>query len=190
MKIWCVGSSLIKHAFVVARHQPSGLNLGLKNADIWWQGYSGLSLLDLMSKLKSLKFVGDMPDIILLHCGGNDLGRLSLVRIRSLLDDIINFINLNFRCKIVWSQLLPRAAWRYSDNHGAMDSNRKRVNSYAAKRIIMGGGFYIRHPDLGKVTPSLYNEDGIHLSFHGNCLFLERLSLGLRTCIDGDTSCY
>lgn len=143
-----------------------------------------------MGKLKSLKSVGDMPDIILLHCGGNDLGRLSLVRIRRLLNDIIKFINLNFRCKIVWSQLLPRATWRYSDNHSAMESNRKRVNSYAAKRIIMSNGFYIRHPDLEKVTPSLYKEDCVHLSFHGNCLFLERLSLALEACMGGYTSCY
>ncbi|KAH3714631.1 hypothetical protein DPMN_057316 [Dreissena polymorpha] len=54
------------------RQRPEGVNLGLKDAVIMWQGYGGLSLLDVVGILKTLKKVAEIPDLIKLHCGGND----------------------------------------------------------------------------------------------------------------------
>ncbi|KAH3734786.1 hypothetical protein DPMN_041233 [Dreissena polymorpha] len=55
MKI--LGSSIFKQAFVAARQRSEGINLGLTDADIMWQGYGGLSLLDVVGKLKTWKKV-------------------------------------------------------------------------------------------------------------------------------------
>jgi len=34
--------------------------------------------------------------------------------------------------KIVWSQILPRFSWRYSDNFEAMERSRRRLNNCIA----------------------------------------------------------
>ena len=81
--VWCVGSSIIKQAFIAARKRHGGVNLGLRVADLWWQGYSGLSLKKTIDKIQTLEKVGEQPDFILLHCGGNDIGRISLKGIRA-----------------------------------------------------------------------------------------------------------
>ena len=85
VKVWCLGSSIIKQAFAVARCRPGGLDLGLADFSLWWQGYSGLNLLEVIPKLKLLKRIGENPDVIMLHCGGNNIGRTPLKSIRWLI---------------------------------------------------------------------------------------------------------
>ena len=179
VRIWCLGSSIVKHAFTVARSRPGGISLGLDWAEVWWQGYSGLSLLDVLNKLRLLKQVGDEPSMILLHCGGNDLGKISLHRMRFLLDAILTFIHINFNVKVIWSEVLPRSCWRYSDNCAAMEKGRRRFNNYAAHKIVQGGGLFIKQVDLQECSPALYKNDGVHLTFLGNCIFLNQWASAL-----------
>ena len=73
-----MGSSIIKQAFAVARCRPGGLDLGLADLSLWWQGYSGLNLPEVIPKLKLLKQIGETQDVIVLHCGGNNIGRTPL----------------------------------------------------------------------------------------------------------------
>ena len=136
--IWCLGSSILKHAFTVAATRPGSITLGLDWADLWWQAYGGMSLLDIIPKLEVLKQVGDEPAIILLHCGGNDFGRIAIKRLRFLLDEILEYIRKNFNAMIVWSEVLPRSCWRHSDDNNAMESVRRRFNNYAAHNIVQG----------------------------------------------------
>lgn len=180
----------MKNAFAVARSRPGGSNMGLESTEVWWQGYSGLSLRDVKSKLVMLKAVGDDPDILVLHCGGNDFGRTPLKQLRSCIDDIITFVAENFQAKLVWSEILPRNSWRYSNNHVAMEAMRQRFNSYAASRIISNGGFYIKHPDLRITSDAYYLPDGVHLTFIGNLLFLAQLSSALHAFQLGQTVCF
>jgi hypothetical protein len=77
--VWCVGSLIVKRAFLAAR-QAEGLNLGIQNTTVWWQGYSGLSILSVKSKLETLSKVSVDPNFIILHCGGNELGAVELKR--------------------------------------------------------------------------------------------------------------
>jgi hypothetical protein len=99
----------------------------------------------------------DTPDIIILHFGGNDLGRIGVKSIRLHIDFIINFINDNFHnYKIMWSQILPRTSWRYPDNLAAMKESRKRINAYAATKVIAKNGAFIKHPELREVFPELF----------------------------------
>ena len=95
-----MGSSIIKQAFAVARRRPGGLDLGLTDFNLWWQGYGGMNLLEVIPKLKLLKKLGgEEPDVILLHCGGNNIGRNPLKSIRWLINQIISFIGINFHAK-------------------------------------------------------------------------------------------
>lgn len=169
----------------MARQRPGGINLGLPNVDILWQGYSGLNLLDVISKLRYLKRVGEKPNVILLHCGGNSIGLTPCKHLRWLLKQIVKFIIENFEARIIWSEILPRNSWRYSHNVEKMNRTVRRLNSFAGKHIIENNGFYIRHPDLQQVTSSLYKDDGVHLKFLGNCIFLCQISSALEKFIIG-----
>lgn len=83
--------------------------------------------------------------------------------------------------KLVWSQLLPRANWRFSNNVRAMEKVRRRINRYGASTIIRLGGGYIEHQALvaSNLSPEFYDNDGVHLSELGNDLFLAKLRAGV-----------
>ncbi|XP_078329662.1 uncharacterized protein LOC111105856 isoform X3 [Crassostrea virginica] len=149
--IWLVGSSIIKHAFLEAVLRPGGTNLTLErqNISLWWQGYSGLQLGKTTQKIRSLKNVGPVPNFILIHCGGNDLGKLSVRRIRVVAKLLLLFIRTNFQnIKVIWSFILPRLQWRTSASLKAMEKARKRVNSHIATTVLQSGGAIIRHTDI------------------------------------------
>ena len=82
--MWLVGSSILKHAQLEAFLRPGGLHLNLArvNISIWWQGNSGLKLCQTERKLRTLAKVGPTPNAILIHCGGNDLGHISIRKLR------------------------------------------------------------------------------------------------------------
>lgn len=74
---WCVGSSIIKHAFLACL-RTGEINLGLEKLGmkIWWQGYAGLKFTDLKKKVMYLTRLEEKPDFLVIHFGGNDLGDL------------------------------------------------------------------------------------------------------------------
>lgn len=175
-----VGSSIVRNAFIFARKRPGGANLGLLNTSIWWQGYGGLGLFELVGKLKLLKKVsGEVdPDILVLHCGANDIGRVQLHILLSKVTEVLQGVrNLFPKSIIVWSQLLLRTSWRYSDNVLAMNRACRRLNSHAAKLCVEHKGYYIRHADInaGFYNSHILSHDGVHLSDLGNDLFLNQL---------------
>ena len=83
--------------------------------------------------------------------------------------------------KIIWSQILPRENWRYSDNSKAMNRVRIRLNCAVATLAIILNGGYIKYPDLVLSSTALWSVDGVHLSdLHvGNDLFLNTLHSAL-----------
>lgn len=126
----------MKRAFLAAR-QSEGLNLGLQNTAVWWQGYSGLSLLSVESKLETLIKVSDNPNFLILHCGGNDLGKVELKRFRLLIKHLFEFVQRQFPgVSIIWSEILPRHVWHFSENLQAMELSRRRINSFAGNLAV------------------------------------------------------
>ncbi|XP_052102937.1 uncharacterized protein LOC127736433 [Mytilus californianus] len=75
--VWLVGSSIIKHAFVHARRSVDGVNLGLERikTTIWWQGKSGMRICEIIPKVKHLLTFEEPPQVLVFHCGGNDIGQ-------------------------------------------------------------------------------------------------------------------
>ena len=138
IKVCIVGSSIIKHAALETRTSPEGTGLGLENLGIklWWQGYGGLKFIDIAKKLRYLSTLQDRPQFILMHCGGNDLGLISLAKLLYRIKWDIRLIASVFpNCKLIWSFLLPRISWRTSQNARSMEQARNRVNRFAAREI-------------------------------------------------------
>ena len=130
--IWIIGSSIVRNAFVHARKNSVGINLGLSRVglQLLWQGYGGMTTCDVMSKFRNLMRVENPPDYIVLHVGGNGLGYVKVGFLRNRIKNIIRkFRALLPNTRIIWSEILPRNQWRYSKNHAAMNRARKRINS-------------------------------------------------------------
>ncbi|XP_062586894.1 uncharacterized protein LOC134248516 [Saccostrea cucullata] len=190
--IWLVGSLIIKHAFLEAVLRPGGTNLTLerKHISLWWQGYSGLQLSKTKQKIRTLGKVGPVPNFILIHCGGNDLGNVSIRKIRVVAKQLVLFLRNHFpNSRIIWSFILPRLQWRYSANLKAMENARKRVNSGIAAIVLQSGGAIIRHLEI-KPDPALFLQDGVHLSSLGNNIFLNSLQGGLEAIVAHGQSCF
>lgn len=177
----------MKRGFFKARNQPGGINLGLNNGQLWWQGYGGLGLTRLRDKLVTLVKVGDSPNLILLHCAGNDIGKLPCKKLRVYIRDVFVLIQqLLPEARILWSEVLPRTVWRYSTDNCAMERARKRLNSFAGKLAIGMGGGYIRHPRLCREWLNL-SEDGVHPSDVGNSIYLQQLRKGIVEFNEGNS---
>uniref|UniRef100_K1P0J6 SGNH hydrolase-type esterase domain-containing protein n=1 Tax=Magallana gigas TaxID=29159 RepID=K1P0J6_MAGGI len=73
-KVWVIGSSIVKRASIASRERKGELNLGIANTEIWWQGYGGMDLSQLLPKLRVLRRIENDPDIFIIHCGANSLG--------------------------------------------------------------------------------------------------------------------
>ena len=65
--------------------------------------------------------------------GGYDLGRHSIGDLRELAKSQLQYVTTLFpTTKFIWSKILPRSNWRYSENRKAMDRVRIRLNNAAA----------------------------------------------------------
>lgn len=180
VKVWCVGSSIIKHAFTEALCRAGGTNLGLERLgiSIWWQGYSGLKFLHLKSKLHLLREIKAAPDFLVMHAGGNDIGlkRIPLYELIEIACDHLEIIKQRFpNSVLVWSQILPRKTWRYSQDVEAMTRSRVRVNRAVALKVLALGGCYIKYPDLLKDINLFLRPDGVHLTELGYKPFLHNI---------------
>lgn len=187
-----VGSSIIKHAFSAARNSPGGVDLSLSRlgVSVWWQGYSGLGLHGLLKKIAYLTKFAAAPHFIIIHCGGNDIGKIPLWELRTFLQEVFSgLVKLLPQARIIWSQILPRKTWRYSVDNVAMRKCRVRINSAAAKLVLHYEGAYFRHPDITD-SPSLFANDGVHLSVIGNNIFLNTIQAGLEHLLMGGGPVY
>lgn len=193
ISVWIVGSSIIKHAFVQARGRPDGIHLGLEQhgVSVWWQGRSGLSATRLKSTFNLMRSLEDDPSILVIHCGANDLGMVPLKKLRNYLRTSLAYIHNNIpRALLVWSQLLPRFHWRYSNNNKAMKEGLVRLNSCLSTYVLSLGGGYIKYPEIVLSSPELFASDGVHLSTLGTDIFLNTLQGGLETFITSASSVF
>lgn len=124
------------------------------------------------------------PDILVIHCGANDVGLVPVLAILKIIDEIFEFLHSHLpHTVITWSQLLPCVNWRYctSTSNEAMERARKRINRYGAMAALKSGGHYVLHRELttNPVDMALYDKDGVHLSSLGNDMFLNNPRAGV-----------
>jgi hypothetical protein len=70
-------------------------------------------------------------------------------------------IHISNCTSLVWSSILPRNKWRYSENIRNMEITRKRVNRGLRSYLLKIGGYGIRHPDFDDKHPALLKKDGV-----------------------------
>ena len=57
-------------------------------------------------------------------------------------------------CSVIWSSILPRRSWRYSNNDHAKEIT--RIRSY----ILKYGGYVVKYPDFDDRHPGLFLDVG------------------------------
>lgn len=165
-----------------ARNSPDSSNLGLGRlaASILWQGIGGLRWGQLLSRLKTLLRFVDPPQLLVIHCGGNDIGQISSCVLRHEILKTLHILkDLLPTTRFIWSSILPRLFWRGEKTHKAVDKIRIRTNSQIGAFVMRQGGGYIRYPEI--VEDNELFLDGVHLNTLGNNLFCFRLQQALHT---------
>ena len=94
---------------------------------------------------------------------------------------IVNLSSVLPGTSLVWSIILPRMKWRYSENIRNMEITRKRVNRGVRSYLLRLVGYAITHPDFDEKHPALLKKDGVHLSFIVNAIFLNQIQGALES---------
>ena len=170
-RIWIIGSSIVKQAYEHTSKRPTGENLGLDRYGylVTWIGHSGMKWRELTNMLTTMVSALGVPDILIIHCGANDIGQEPCGKL--LHEMKVSFINLIWYivpgCTIIFSQMLPRLSWRYSDNVEKMERTRKRINKGVRSFLYKRRCYVIKHPDFDDKLKTMFSDDGVHLSFIG-----------------------
>ena len=148
---------------------------------IHWIGYQGLKFKDLDAMIVKNRDILPTPNILIFHCGANDLTETDLTGkglIENIKCSVLRYKALFRNIVIVWSSMLQRRYWHFAPlNAGSIiDQKRRRVNAAVRKFIIENGGRAIGHDNNIKATEiTLYRTDGTRMSNTGNMVFLNNL---------------
>ena len=174
----------------MARTRPGGVNLGLQRlqTNVWWQGRSGLTLDKIRAHIRVMMRFEDAPQFIVIHIGGNDIGNVRIGLLQLKMKQFISWLDDQMpHTRIIFSQILPRKDWRFSNDNVAMDRCRRRLNSTVATYTMRNGGYYIRYPD-NKYDDNFLKEDGVHLTSLGNEVFLNIIQGAIGTFLSNSRS--
>lgn len=192
--IWIVGSSLIKRAEQYASISSEfGTDLSLPGVSVLWKGVSGLSFDSVTDIICDLRSKYPHPRFLVIHTGGNDIGKDDnpLFRQQKFIKKVI--VNLSSDSPstcIVWSHILPRLYWRHAISNIAAETSRLRINSSVATFVLKLGGASIKYVDIKPNQSNLFLNDGVHLSPSGNHEFLSIMQSALRQFIEGKSLRY
>ena len=121
-------------------------------------------------------------DYLLIQLGGNDLVQVKSI---DLINDITcSLLRLRLLCPnlvIIWSDILPRLFWYGANKPIKINEARKRVNSAVRSFVLqhLQGGRVIKHPNIKVCEINLYRHDGVHLSNHGNAVYLNSIQAAI-----------
>jgi len=122
------------------------------------------------------------PDILLIHCGGNDLGVVSSVQlVNTMKEDLLQHKLRHPGMKIMFSAVTQRCRWKAGANPVKIDKARKFVNSVMATFVRSLNSAMIEHPCIRHDSPGLFLKDGVHFTPRGNDMFLSTLA----NCLKG-----
>lgn len=182
--IWIVGSDIIlaAHRRAAVRNFLEFANLDRLNIDLFWLTFSA-NLCSLSPFISSLLLIYPAPILLILHVGGEAIGRYrTLALLADLKQEFLAIHRILPFTVLVFSEILPRFDWSFSSLK-FLDKIRKRCNKCMEKFLPLLNGFSFRHKDFEDLLPGFYLLDGFSLSEIGLDLFnlelQEMVELGL-----------
>ncbi|XP_040181606.1 uncharacterized protein LOC120936645 [Rana temporaria] len=172
--IWIIGHSFVHWAHIRAcqRCYSSNLSLPPDSFKIFWKGIRGLRWDNLCHHISNLSHSLPYPDILIIHLGGNDIGKYSTLDLIFKIKRDLQHIHLSFpSTKIIFSEMIPRFLWLSFPENRSLEKIRRRVNHSIEKFMPILNSFSYRHTELEGGFSGLYRSDGIHLSDIGLDIF-------------------
>ncbi|XP_044142811.1 uncharacterized protein LOC122932460 [Bufo gargarizans] len=173
MIVWILGHSFVFWAErrAAERNYSKESYMGSLFVSIFWLGFRGLKWYQIIPILKGELRSLPRPDVLIIHAGGNDLGR---IRTLDLLDqmkcDLDHIKSLLPHVTLIFSEIIPRLIWK-GEQLGFMEKIRKRTNRSLEKYLPKLGGWSLRHTELEGFIVGLYRNDLVHLSEIGLDIF-------------------
>lgn len=165
-----VGDSYIRRGEERAR-TTLGRNLGTC-AQIEWLGLGGMRWHSIVPRLMNWLRGRFPPDVLLIHCGGNDLGKLRSVALAAAMKRDLQYPQQRFpKMLIGYSAITQRRCWG-PVRPKKIERSRKWVNSEMATFVLGLNGFIVRHDGIRHYMPELFLRDDVHMSARGNDIFL------------------
>ncbi|XP_066452164.1 uncharacterized protein [Eleutherodactylus coqui] len=171
--VWIVGHSFVFWAKQRAAERCYSELLGLNNElfVIYWAGRRGMRWGSLMSELIQKQAIWPVPDILIIHLGGNDVGKGStLALLREMKLGLVRVRDRFPSSVLVFSEIIPRLLWTLPE-FKYIERIRKRVNHAMAKFLGSVSGFSFRHTELEGFIAGLFRDDLVHLSDIGLDIF-------------------
>ncbi|XP_075047299.1 uncharacterized protein LOC142107394 [Mixophyes fleayi] len=189
ISVWFFGHSFI---FWAGMHQFAGCCPWVPaNSDIIWIGHRGMRWRQFLSVLSCEIAARGVPDILVVHLGGNDIGQMkSLELIINIRDDILTASEYWPSIKFCWSYIVPRRTWRSDLPPTAISSVVRKVNQVASKIFRQAGGFSISHPLLKAEYIHLFRLDGKKLTMIQSHCHFRQLQVQSMKVLQQDFSCY
>lgn len=99
---------------------------------------------DLIPKIRLLLRYESPPDILIIHCGANDIGKIPLLQLRSIMQSTLERLKQMLpKTTIGWSNMLPRISWRFSSDSKSQNIAAVRLNNFMNHLVAVNGGFFI-----------------------------------------------
>ncbi|XP_056006650.1 uncharacterized protein LOC125660295 [Ostrea edulis] len=172
--LWIIGSSNVHWAQQYAEN-TNQLDLGLKQFAIIWNGKMGMVWENLSSVVARMS-KSSPPSILILHCGGNNIGypQNTLKGIQKFMKRTLAQLGQDLpNTLIVWSHILPHGNWRKSLSNFEGEKVKKRINSAIATFVLNQlHGASIKYPDIQVSYKRLFRIDRVHLSDLGNSILI------------------
>lgn len=175
--VWVIGDSWIfwlwKHA--LKSHVEKNLNLPDKKF-FWFPDKEARLWKTVVPTLRSTVGV-PLPDILVLHCGADDLGYQSVFSLTSAMkSDILKMMSMFPKLKIVFSCIAQRKNWlRQFDLYLSPEEARREVNRNITEFLRENRMFSIHHSNIIHSVHQLFLPDGMHLSSIGNSIFMHNI---------------
>ncbi|KAL8566662.1 hypothetical protein ACOMHN_055599 [Nucella lapillus] len=173
--ILIAGSSLIARLASFMQRKKLSWNLPLP---VRLLGKPGLQLSQLRASLDEA-INQTPPAYLVLHTGTNDIGRLNLKEWILELTTGVLYIRARWpNTHVIWSDMLPRLAWKYNMAQPGAENARKRNQRRARALAYQESGSVIHHPHILPNYDCLL-QDGVYLSDLGQDIFHSDLVEGL-----------
>ncbi|XP_017312320.2 uncharacterized protein LOC108258294 isoform X1 [Ictalurus punctatus] len=177
-RVWIVGDSYVRRSEARAR-ETMGTNLGVAS-QVEWFCRGGMYWGELLYFFKQCLEGRTAPDVLVIHCGGNDLGRVErLLLLRTMKRDLFELHRQFPQMKILFSSITQRRQWQHG-LPGKVEKVRMFVNNEMATFVSYINGSFVPHPHIQFNKPELYLRDGVHLSPKGHDIFLTGIVQCLR----------
>lgn len=153
------------------RGGSDNLSFSSQSVQLFWFGFRGLRCESMLHRVSQLRSSFPVPDILILHVGGNDVGRMQTLLLLAELKRLFLLLQHAFpRCCLVFSEVIPRLRWSLPEER-FFDKIRKRLNRAMMVFLRSVGGFSYRHTLLEGFEPGLFRADKVHLSDIGLDIF-------------------